>query len=90
MHAEEVYADEVAGHYELYARLRADRNTIAYVSIYKPDFFDYATCVDACDSALEFINQTFDGRLAPIAFYLKAYTSTWNKWTDDIKGVRKP
>ena len=49
-------------------------STIALVSIKDTRFFDYQDCETFCDAILGHLFQQFDGRWAPLQFYLKAYT----------------
>ena len=86
--AEEVIADDVAGHFELWVRVRALFTSLAYVSIDLKDFFPYQECETFCDTILELINKRYKGQRPPLEFFKSAYIGTIQVFSEAVR-VRK-
>ena len=82
---EEVIADEVQGHHELYIRVRADFTTMALVSIQDPAWLDFETCEEFLEDILMFTNMRFGKARAPVQHFVKAYGATMQIFVDNIR-----
>ena len=85
---EEVVADQVANHMELYTRMRAWFNTIALVTVGE-DFFTYQDVVYIEDRLIGLLQFTRDGRRPPIIFFTTAWATTLQTWSDEIRTTSK-
>ena len=85
----EVIADGVSKPVELYTRIRAWFNTMAFVCVKRPDFFDFATAILASEKVLTFCTQTFDGAPAHVSHYVKAWAATVTFFSEHVKADEK-
>ena len=81
-------ADLCDGHHDLYIRLRAFFYTIAYVSFGLQGFFTLQSAVDTTELLLQFIFNRYGGDLAPLHFYLTAWTHTSQRISEGIRAER--
>ena len=77
--------DEVGAHHILFLRLRAYFSTVAFVAIENAAWFPLQDCEFMTDKLLMLIFQTFDGRFAPVSFYISAWNQTIKRWSDSIR-----
>ena len=85
---EEIVADQVANHMELYTRMRAWFNTIALVTVGE-EFFTYQDVIYIEDRLLALLQFTRDGRRPPIIFFTTAWATTQQTWSDEIRTTGK-
>ena len=65
----EIAADAVAGHWQVYIRVRACFFTCAYVCVADPEMFDLQTANAASEKVLSFLQHTYSGRPPPVSFF---------------------
>ena len=82
---EDIVVDGVADTVEMWMRLRALLNTIAYVSILRPDWFSYDDAEELADQILSWMNQKYDNRRLSLGFFHSAYISTFQFWFEEIR-----
>ena len=81
-----VIADGLKKPIEIYIRTRAWFTTMAYVSIKKPNWFDFQTALFASDKILHFVTQTFrGGQCAPSGFYIEAWAATIHYFSEHVR-----
>ena len=85
---EEIVADQVANHIELYTRMRAWFNTIALVTVGE-EFFTYQDVIYIEDRLLSLLQFTRDKRRPPILFFTTAWATTQQTWSDEIRTTGK-
>lgn len=81
-------ADACDRHHDLYIRLQAFFYTVAYVSFGLPGSFTLQSAVDTTELLLQFICNRYDGELAPLSFYLTAWTHTSQRISEGIRAER--
>ena len=72
----EVYDDAARSHFELWIRIRAFFTSIAFVSVNDLDFMTFGGAEHMSDAILRIINQTYNGSLAPVTYYVEAWAQT--------------
>ena len=81
----EVIVDSVTGSFEIFLRGRALFTTVAYLSVQKPEWFSYDDAEYISDKLLTFINQEFSGCRPPLSFYIKAWASTMQRFSETVR-----
>ena len=87
--SEEVIADQVGGHYELWLRVRALYTTVAYICIDKPAWFSFADAELMSDTVIEFLHRRYDGSRAPLDFFIKAYIAMSQGFAEQVKNENR-
>ena len=64
--------DEISAHHIVYMRLRAFFSTVAFCMIDQPKGFSLQDCEFVSDKIFSLIFQSNGGRLAPVAFFVRA------------------
>ena len=72
----EIAADTVAGHWQIFMRVRACFYTCAYVSITDPRMIDLQTACCASDKVSGYLQHTYQGRSLPVSFIVLDWTQT--------------
>ena len=85
----EIVADSIGKPIELYMRIRAWLNTMAFICINRVDFFDFPTAILASEKILNFCTQTFDSAHAPVSHYVKAWAATITFFAEHVKTAPK-
>ena len=85
-----VIADAITGSFELFVRGRALMSTVAYASVHKPAWFNYEDAEFFSEKILAFINQEFRGQRPPLAFYVNAWASTMQRWSEAVRTNKEP
>ena len=76
MRGTEVYDDAARSHFELWIRIRAFFTTIAFARINDLDFMTLGGAVHMSDIVLRTVRLTSNGSLAPVTYYVGAWTQT--------------
>ena len=81
----EIAADTVAGHWQIYMRVRAFVYTCAYVCITDPSMFDLQTACYASEKVSAFLHHTYQGRIPPVPFFVLAWTKTCHLFSEALR-----
>ncbi len=76
MRGTEVCDDAARSHFELWIRIRAFFTTIAFARINDLDFMTLGGAVHMSDIVLRTVRLTSNGSLAPVTYYVGAWTQT--------------
>ena len=76
MRGTEVYDDAARSHFELWIRIRAFFTSIAFARINDLDFMTLGGAVHMSDIVLRTVRLTSNGSLAPVTYYVGAWTQT--------------
>ena len=82
---EEVIADQVTNVLELYTRLRAFFNTVAFVTVHEPSFFGLQDVIFIEDKILCLLQMTKNDRRPPLVFFTTAWATTMQLWSDEVR-----
>ena len=86
---EEHIADQVSNVLELYTRIRAFFNTVAFVCIHDGDFFTLQDVVFVEDKMLNLLQLSKHGTRPPVVFFTSAWASLMQLWSDEIRTTGK-
>jgi len=81
----EIAADSVAGHWQVYIRVRAFFFTCAYVCVADPSMFDLQTANAASEKVLSFLQHTYSVRYPPVSFFVLAWTQTCHRISEALR-----
>ena len=81
----EIASDSVAGHWQVYMRVRAFFFTCAYVCAADPSMFDLQTANAASEKVLNFLQHTYSGRPPPVSFFVLAWTQTCHLLSEALR-----
>ena len=87
---EEIIADQVFRPVELYIRCRALFYMLAYVCIYKPDYFDLQTAIFVSEKILSLIMTLKQGRSPPVDFLVAAWAATAHYFSEQLRITDEP
>jgi len=77
--------DSVTGSFEVYTRGRALFSTVAYMSIHKHEWFSFDDAEFVSDKLLTFVNQEYQGKRPPLSFYVHAWASTMQRFSEAVR-----
>ncbi len=81
----DIILDQVGGSIAIFLRGRALFSTIAYVSVHNQQWLSLDDAEFAADKLLQLINQEFNGRRAPMNFYVGAWSATMQRWSEQVR-----
>ena len=85
-----VIADFVEGSFELFIRARAYVTTLSYVSIAKPGWFGFEDAEYFSEKVLHFVNQEVDGSRPPLSYFVTAWVSTMQRFSETVRTTGAP
>ena len=81
----DVISEYVSRPSEVFLRLRALFCTVSYVSIRKGPWFTFQDAIFMSDKIYKFTTQSYGGMYAPTTFYVTAWASTINVFSEKIR-----
>ena len=81
----DIVVDGIGDTIDLWTRLRALLNTLAYISIQKPSWFSYGDAEELSDQFLVWMNVKYDKRRLPLQFFCDAYVATFQMFFEEIR-----
>ena len=87
VHAQEVVADEVGAHHELFRRIHALFMCYAFASVTDPSWMSFQDALTFSDAVFDWIHMRYgDNRVRPpVAFFVQAYLSTMQVFVDGVR-----
>ena len=83
--ASEIIVDPVADVNDLWFRLRALLNTLAYVSVPRPAWFSIGDAEEISDQFFVWMNTKYEGRRLSLQFFLAAYVATFQHFYEEVR-----
>ena len=74
---EEIVNEDVENVIELWERIRALCNTLAFISVQRPNWFSFEQADEFADKLLCWMNKRYDSKRSPLQFFVQAYVSTF-------------
>ena len=87
--AEEIFVDDVPGHFELWVRVRALFSSVAYVTVDIPAYFAYQDAETINDSILQWISTWYSGQRPPLDYFKRAYLATVQVFAEAVGTNKK-
>ena len=82
---EEVFAEEVEDHYQIFLRTRALFSSIAFACIDMSDWFGYADALNISDFILELVDKRYDNRRAPVQYLVNAFVAMMQHFVEEVR-----
>ena len=82
---EEIFAEEVEDHYQIFLRTRALFSSIAFACIDMPDWFGYADALNISDFILELVHKRYDNRRAPVHYLVGAFVAMMQHFVEEVR-----